>query len=100
MRRRVRRRLIGATLTVLGLSAVAFAPAWGVTGCASCMEGSHNPFCGCHTVINGFAVPINWPAGWERLFLPMLIIGVALDVTGIVLMIRARRFRGSPNTAR
>jgi hypothetical protein len=30
----------------------------------------------------------------------MLIIGVALDVTGIVLMIRARRFRGSPNTAR
>jgi uncharacterized membrane protein len=69
--------------------------------CADCVEGHANdPICGCHTVINALAVPINWPAGWERLFLPMLIIGVALVVTGIVLLIKAGRSRGSPSTAR
>jgi len=31
---------------------------------------------------------------------PMLIIGVALVVTGIVLLIKARRSKGSPSTAR
>lgn len=39
------------------------------------------------------AVPISWPGGWDKLFLPMLIIGVALVVTGIVLVIKARRSR-------
>jgi hypothetical protein len=34
---------------------------------------------------------IHYPPGWDKLFLPMLIIGVALVVTGIVLLIRARR---------
>jgi hypothetical protein len=32
----------------------------------------------------------------DKLFFPMLIIGVALVVTGIVLMIKARRSRFSP----
>ena len=42
---------------------------------------------------------INWPPGWDRLAVPLLIIGVALVVTGIVLLIKARRSRGSPGTA-
>jgi len=61
---------------------------------------SNDPICRCHTVINALAVLINWPAGWERLFLPMLIICVALVMTGIVLLIKPKRSTGSPGTAR
>jgi hypothetical protein len=63
----MRRRLIGATLTIVGVLSVLLAPTWGVTGCADCVSR------------------------YDNLFLPMLIIGGALLVTGIVLLVRARR---------
>jgi hypothetical protein len=34
---------------------------------------------------------IHYPPGWDKLLFPMLIIGVALVVTGIVLLVRVRR---------
>jgi hypothetical protein len=47
-----------------------------------------------------YLVPHSSVAHWYKLFLPMLITGVALVVTGIVLLIKSRRSRGSPGTAR
>jgi uncharacterized membrane protein len=93
----MRRRVIGAMLTILGVLVVLFAPAWGVVGCTDftdrpgvCRD------CGSDS-LSGF---IHWPPGWDKLFLPMLITGVALVVTGIVLLFKARRFRVSPGAAR
>lgn len=100
----MRRRVIGAALTIVGVLTVLFAPAWGVVGCASCVEGYDNPMCGCYEFTTALAVPINWPTEpvgvdlrpstveWDKLFLPMLIIGVAVVGTGIVLLIKPRRF--------
>jgi len=93
----MRRRVIGVTLTILGVLMLLFEPV-GATGyCADftdragvCRKVSANSWWGL----------INWPAGWDALFLPMLIIGVALVVTGIVLLVKARRSGCSPGTAR
>ena len=87
----MRRRVIGAALTLVGVLAVLVAPAWGVTGCWLCVEWSRDPICGCHTFTNSLAVPITWAGAWDKLFLPMAIVGLALAVTGIVLLIKARR---------
>jgi hypothetical protein len=57
----MRRRVIGAALTIVGVLTVLFAPAWGVVGCASCVEGYDNPMCGCYEFTTALAVPINWP---------------------------------------
>ena len=89
----VRRRVIGGTVTILGVLAVLFAPAWGVTGCAECVEGYDGPLCGCHTFTNSLAVPITWSGDWSTLFLPTAMVGLALAVTGIILLIKARRSR-------
>jgi hypothetical protein len=93
------RRVIGATLTILGVLILLFEPV-GATGyCADFIED--NPAAGCHKVsANSWWGLINWPAGWDKLFLPMLIIGVVLVVTGVVLLIRARRSGSAPCTAR
>ena len=84
MRRRVRRRLIGATLTVLGVVVVLFMPYETVSLCArGCREQGSSDWMGL----------INYPAGWgDGLVWAMFVIGVALVVTGIVVMIRAKRF--------
>jgi hypothetical protein len=88
----MRRRVIGATLAILGVLAVLFAPVGGVVGCPDpgvCREQGASDWWGL----------VDWPAGWHTLAVPMLIIGVALIVTGIVLLIKPRRSRGSPGVA-
>jgi hypothetical protein len=89
----MRRRVIGATLTIVGLLAVAFAPAGGVTQCVDCIRDFDDPICGCHTFTNSLAVPLTWSGYWDKLFFPMAIVGLALAVTGIILLIKARRSR-------
>jgi hypothetical protein len=90
----MRRRVIGATLTILGVLILFFEPVGGVTGCAA-------PTGGCYQRTYRLFFLISWPAGWwDRLALLQLIISAALVVTGIVLLIKARRSRRSPGTAR
>jgi uncharacterized membrane protein len=88
----MQRLVIGATLTILGVLILLFAPAPGEA--VGCDGGCHNYG---STSLTGL---IHWPPGWYTLFLPMSIIGVALVVTGIVLLIKHRRSGGSPGTAR
>ena len=89
----MRRRVIGALLTIFGVLSVVFTPVVGVGGCATCVALARNPSCGCHDYGSyDWWGLIHYPPGWDKLFLPMLIIGVLLVVTGIVLMVRARRF--------
>jgi uncharacterized membrane protein len=92
--------VISGTLAILGVLAMAFAPFWGVTGCVECVEGYDGPLCGCHTFTDSLAVPIRWRGDWAKLGLSMSIIGLALVVTGIVLLIRATRTKDAVNTAR
>jgi hypothetical protein len=96
----MRRRAVGAALMIVGVLAVVFVPVVGVGGCASCIEGAQNPTCGCHDYGSyDWWGLIHYPPGWDKLFLPMLIIGVAFVVAGIVLLIRAKRSRGSSHAA-
>jgi hypothetical protein len=79
--RELRRRLLGAAVTTVGVFTVLFAPAHQIV-CGDCPNyGSYS-----------FQEWIHWPPGWSWAFLPMLIIGIALMVAGMVLMRRARRF--------
>jgi uncharacterized membrane protein len=95
----MRRRVIGAALTVLGVLVLLFKPAHGVSLCAdSFVTGS----VGCRdqggSSLWGW---VDYPPGWnDTLAWPMFIIGVVLVVTGIVLLVMRRRSRGSPNPAR
>ena len=92
----MRRRVIGATLTIVGAFTVIFVPVVGIGGCADCVAGANNLSCGCHDYGSyDWWGLIHYPPGWDKLFLPMLIIGVALVVSGIVLLIRARSSRAS-----
>ena len=93
----MRRRVIGATLTSLGVLILLFEPVEATGYCADftdragvCRKVSANRWWGL----------VNWPAGWDKLFLPMLFIGVALVVIAVVFLIRAKRSRSSPSTAR
>ena len=89
----MRQRVIGAALTILGVLALLFAPVGGVVGCPDpgvCRAQGASDWWGL----------VDWPAGWDKFAVPMLIIGVALVVTGVVLLIKPRRSRGSPGTAR
>jgi uncharacterized membrane protein HdeD (DUF308 family) len=89
----MRRRVIGVTLTILGVLALLFAPVGATTSCVNpggCREQGSSSWWGL----------IDWPPGWDKLALPILIIGVALVVTGVVFLVKARRSRGSPGTAR
>lgn len=94
----MRPRVIGATLTILGVLVLLFEPV-GATGyCADFIQD--NAAGGCHKVsANSWWGLINWPAGWDKLFLPLLIIGVALVAGGVVLLIKPRRSRRLPGTA-
>jgi hypothetical protein len=93
----MRRRVFGATLTILGVLVLLFEP---VRGVGYCVDFTDRPgFCREQSASSWWGL-INWPAGWDALAVPLLIIGVALVVTGIVLLIMARRSRGSPGTAR
>jgi len=82
----VRRLVTGASLMIVGVVLLLFEPVGGVSSCP-------NPgFCSSQTYRLFFL--IGWPAGWwDRLTLPQLIVGLALVVTGIVLIVRARRSR-------
>jgi len=79
--RELRRRLIGAAVTTVGVLAVVFAPLH-----VDAVSESSGPF-GSYSRWD----LIYWPPGWYWVHLPMLIIGVVLVVTGMVLLGRARR---------
>jgi hypothetical protein len=81
-------RVIGWTLTVLGFLMLPLAP--NPDGYVVCGAGPGNWECPDYRT--SFAAPIHWPRVWaHHLTLPMLTIGVALVVIGIVLLAMARR---------
>jgi ABC-type spermidine/putrescine transport system permease subunit II len=95
----MRRRVIGAALTILGVLVLLFLPIAGVGGCSLGIEGSDAG--GCYGYSTDWWGLIRWSQGWaHNLTLPMLITGVALVVTGIVLLVKPRRSSDSPSTAR
>ncbi len=79
----MRPRVIGATMTILGVSSVLFAPE----------QVDYSVLAGLSYGSYSFWELIQWPPGWSWAFLPMLIIGVALVLTGIVLMGGVRELR-------
>ena len=86
----MRRRVIGAVLTVLGVLVLLFKPAHGVS---SCLDNFVTGSAGCRdqggSSLWGW---VDYPPGWDStLAWPMFIIGVVLVVTGIVLIFRASR---------
>ena len=86
----MRRRVIGAALTLLGLLVLLFAPVHMVQGCVYSFDSG---VCGVQGASSLWGL-VDYPAGWRlTLALVMWIIGVALVVTGIVLLVRARRSR-------
>ncbi|HKR72093.1 MAG TPA: hypothetical protein VJT16_24890 [Streptosporangiaceae bacterium] len=93
----MRRRVIGAALTVVGVLMVLFVPVGGVVGCVDCVAGAQDPRCGCHDygAYDWWGL-IHYPPGWDKLVFPMLVIGVALVATGIVLLVK-RRSGSSPS---
>jgi LPXTG-motif cell wall-anchored protein len=93
----MRRRVIGAMLTVLGVLLVLFEPIVVVNECVDFVNGRAG-YCRNQGASDWWGL-ISYPTGWEKLTWPMLIIGVALVVTGIVLLVKRRRSRGSPGTA-
>jgi uncharacterized membrane protein HdeD (DUF308 family) len=86
----MRRRVIGATLAIVGVLVLLFEPVRPTGYCPSdvgvCRKFSATSWWGL----------INYRPGWDRVFFPMFIIGIALVVTGIILLIMARRSRRSP----
>jgi hypothetical protein len=92
----MQRQVIGATLALLGVLMLLLEPVGGVGQCADFTDRAGY----CREQTYRLLGLINWPAGWwDRLALPQLIIGVALVATGIVLLVKARRSRGSASTA-
>lgn len=84
---------MGAALTVLGVLTLLFEPVGAVGGCADFTDRAG--VCREQGAYSWWGL-INWPAGWEhKLFVPMSIIGLALVVTGIVLLIKPRRSRSA-----
>jgi hypothetical protein len=80
----MRRRVIGAALTILGVLVLLNLPVGGV---ASCL----NPGVCREQGVSGWWGLIIYPPWWHRLAVPMLIIGIAFVVIGIVLLIMPRR---------
>jgi hypothetical protein len=78
----MRPRVVGAALTILGVLAVIFAPEQLDSVRVGLSYGSYSLW-----------QLIQWPPGWSWAFLPMLIIGVMLVLTGIVLMGGVRDLR-------
>jgi hypothetical protein len=83
----MRRRVIGATLTILGALVLLFGPVHVVQRCVYSFDAG---VCGGQGASSWWGL-VDYPAGWERLALLMLVFGFALVVTGIVLLIKARR---------
>jgi hypothetical protein len=90
----VQRRLVGATLLVLGMLILLFEPVGRTGGCADfhggCRDFSSDSWWGL----------VHWPPGWYKLFVPLLIVGVALLVGGIVLIKASRGRRPDRTRAR
>ena len=87
----MRRRLIGATLTIVGALILLFGPVRPTGYCPTDVECSNNKF----SATSWWGL-INYPPRWDRLFFPMFIIGVTLVVTGIVVMVKRSRSGRSP----
>jgi drug/metabolite transporter (DMT)-like permease len=89
----MRRRVVGAALTVVGVLMLLFAP--NPNGYVVC--GASPGTWECPDYRTSFAAPIHWPRVWAHyLTLPMALIGVALVVIGVVLVVKRRRSRRSP----
>ena len=91
----MRRRVVGAVLTVVGILVLLFRP---TTGVSSCTDSFVTGSAGCRdqggSSLWGW---IGYPPGWHStLALPMFIIGVALVVTGVVLLVKRGRSKRSP----
>jgi hypothetical protein len=85
----MRRRVIGATLTIVGVLMLLFAPVHTVRGCVYSFDSG---VCGVQGASSLWGL-VDYPAGWGQAFaLVMLIIGVGLVMAGIVFLVRARRF--------
>jgi drug/metabolite transporter (DMT)-like permease len=85
----MRRRVVGAALTVVGVLMLLFVPVGGVINCPDpgfCHEQAASDYWGL----------VNYRPGWGKLAVPMALIGVALVVTGVVLLVKHRRSRRSP----
>jgi ABC-type Fe3+-siderophore transport system permease subunit len=95
----LRRRVAGAALTVVGILLVLFAPVRATDACAVVTDRGGvygvSGVCGNFSA-NSLAGLVNWPAGWEKLFVPMVAFGTALAATGVVLLLKRRRSRRSP----
>jgi hypothetical protein len=89
--------VVGAALTVVGVLTVLFAPVRAIDACAVVTHRGGvygvSGICG-NFRANSLAGLVNWPAGWEKLFVPMVVIGTALVATGVVLLVKCKRFRG------
>jgi len=83
----MRRRVVGAALTVVGVLMLLFAPVRVIEGCVYSYDvGSCNVDKGSSSVWGW----VDYPAGWfQPLVWPMAFIGVALVVTGVVLLLKS-----------
>ena len=81
----MQRRVAGAALTVVGILMVLFVPVRATDACAVVTDRGGvygvSGVCGNFSA-NSLAGLVNWPAGWEKLFVPMVVIGTALAGTG------------------
>ena len=93
----MRRRVVGAALTVVGVLMLLFMPTGGVEQCLDCFEEtSTTHICGCQTFTNSLVVPLTWRGNWDKLGWVIGVVGIALVVTGLVLLVKRTRSRRSP----
>jgi hypothetical protein len=92
----MQRQVVGAALTVVGSLILLLAPVHVVQGCVYSVDAG---VCGVEQGSSSMWGWVDYPAGWYWAILPMAFIGIALVVTGIVLLIKRRRSRGSASTA-
>jgi sugar phosphate permease len=80
-----RRSREGVTISILGILILLFEPVGAAGSCSDFGGGCSN------LSANSWWGFIHWPAGWDEFFLPMMMIGIALIVAGVLTLIKARR---------
>jgi hypothetical protein len=95
----VRWRVIGVTNMILGVLVLLFAPApLGVAGCSEVTRDGATP--GCYEATFSLSGLITWPGGFDKVGVPMMLIGVVLLASGVVMVFKATRSANSAGTAR
>ena len=83
----MRRRVVGAALTVVGVLMLLFAPVRVIQGCVYSVDAGT---CGVEKGSSSVWGWVDYPAGWfQPLVWPMAFVGVALVVTGVVLLLKS-----------